>query len=167
MREVLIADALDELVVDEVDEVGGFAGVDVGRCEAKGFGLGARGFAGCDGAGFDHGVEDDVAALHGALRMAVGIQSSGRLNGAGEQGTLCEVELTEVFAEEGLGGLAEAVDGVAAALAEVDLIGVHLEDLFLVEAMLELEGDHDLAEFASDLLFRREEESAGELLGES
>jgi len=31
MREVLVADALDELVVNEVDEVGGFAGVDAGR----------------------------------------------------------------------------------------------------------------------------------------
>ncbi len=40
--EVLVADALDELVVDEVDEVGSFAGVDVGRGEAERFGLGAR-----------------------------------------------------------------------------------------------------------------------------
>ncbi len=54
------------------------------------------------------------------------------------------VELAEVFAEEGLGGFAEAVDGEAAALAEVDLVGVHLEDLLLVEAGFELEGDDDL-----------------------
>ncbi len=86
---------------------------------------------------------------------------------AGEQGALGEVELAERLAEEGLGGFAEAVDGVAAALAEVDLVGVHLEDLLLVEASFELEGDHDLAELALDLLFRREEEAAGELLGES
>ena len=44
VREVLVADALDELVVDEIDEVGGFAGVDVGRREAKRLGLGAAGF---------------------------------------------------------------------------------------------------------------------------
>ena len=41
VREVLIADALDELIVDEVDEVGSFAGVDVGRCEAERLGFGA------------------------------------------------------------------------------------------------------------------------------
>ena len=50
----------------------------------------------------------------------------------------------KIFAEEGLGGLAEAVDRVAAALSEVDLVGVHLEDLLLVEAGFELEGDDDL-----------------------
>ena len=44
VREVLVADALDELIVDEVDEVGSFAGVDVGRGEAEGLGLGAGGF---------------------------------------------------------------------------------------------------------------------------
>ncbi len=41
MREVLIADALHELVVDEVDEVGSLAGVDVGRRETERFGFGA------------------------------------------------------------------------------------------------------------------------------
>ena len=143
--EALVADALDELIVDEIDEVGGFAGVDVGRSEAKGLGLGAAGFGGGDGAGLDHGVEDDVAALHGALGVAVGIEVAGALDHAGEQGALGEIELAEVFAEVGLGGFAEAVDGEAAALAEVDLVGVHLEDLLLVEAGFELEADDDLA----------------------
>ena len=164
--EVLVADAFDELVVDEIDEVGSFAGVDVGWSEAEGFGFGAAGFAGGDGAGFDHGVEDDVAAFHGALGMAVGIEASGRLDGAGEECALGEVELLKVFAEEGLSGLAEAVDGVAAALAEVDLVGVHLEDLLLVEAIFELEGDEDLDELALDAFFGREEEILRELLGE-
>ncbi len=39
---VVVAEALHELVVDEVDEVGSFAGVDVGRGEAERLGLGAR-----------------------------------------------------------------------------------------------------------------------------
>src|SRR4030088_2366221 len=68
--------------------------------------------------------------------------------------------------EEGLGCFAEAVDAVASALAEVDLVGVHLEDLLFVEAGLELEGDEDLAELAHDTLLWCEEEAAGELLGE-
>ena len=94
------------------------------------------------------------------------MRRAGALDHAGEQGGLGEVELAEIFAEEGLGGLAEAVDGVAAALAEVDLVGVHLEDLLLVEAGFELEGDDDLDELARDALLRREEEATGELLGE-
>ena len=39
MREVLIADALDELIVDQVDEIGSFAGIDVRRRETKRFSL--------------------------------------------------------------------------------------------------------------------------------
>ena len=136
MSSVLVADALDDLIVDEVDEVGRFAGVDVGSGEAEGLGLGAGGFGCGDGAGLDHGVEDDVAALHGALWVAVGVEAAGALDHAGEQGAVGEVELLEVLAEEGLGGFAEAVDVVAAAVAEVDLVGVHLEDLLLGEAML-------------------------------
>jgi uncharacterized protein with GYD domain len=75
------------------------------------------------------------------------------------------VELAEVFAEEGLRGLAEAVDGVAAALAEVDLVGVHLEDLLLVEAGFELEGDHDLASLRLMRLARARGRSRGRAAG--
>ena len=56
--------------------------------------------------------------------------------------------LLHVLAEVGLRGLAEAIDGEAAALAEIDLVGVHLEDLLLVEAVFELEGDDDLDDLA-------------------
>ena len=127
--------------MDEVDEPGCVGGVDVEGSEAEGLGLGAAGFPRGDGVGFDHGVEHDVTALGGALRVAVRVEAAGALDHAGEQGALGEIELAEVFAEVGLGGLTEAVDGVGAALAEVDLVGVHLEDLLLVEARFELEGD--------------------------
>ena len=137
VAELLVADALDDLIVDEVDEVGGFAGVDVGRSEADGLGFGALGFGGGDGAGLDHGVEDEVAALDGAVGMAVGVEVAGALDDAGEQWRTRRVSSwREVLAEEGLRGFAEAVDGEGAALAEVDLVGVHLEDLLLVEARL-------------------------------
>ena len=106
------------------------------------------------------GVEHEVAALHGALGVTVGIAVAGALEHAGEEGAFGEVELLEVFAEEGLCGFAEAVDVVAAAVAEVDLVGVHLEDLLLVEARFELEGDHDFGELALEVLVRREEEAA-------
>jgi hypothetical protein len=49
----VVARALDDLLVDEIDEVGGFRGVDVRRCEADGLGFGALGFFGGDGVGDD------------------------------------------------------------------------------------------------------------------
>ena len=70
----------------------------------------------------------------------------------------------ERLAEVGLRGLAEARDSVAAALPHGDLVGVHLEDLLLVEARFELVGDHDFLQLALDLLVGRKEESARELL---
>ena len=139
MRGVGVAEALDDLVVDEIDEVGSFAGVDVGRSEVEGLGLGALGLGCGDGSGFDHGVEDEVAALHGALGVTVGVAVVGVLDEAGEERALGRFELAEVFAEVGLCGFAEAVDLVAAALAEVDLVGVHVEDLLLAEARLRAE----------------------------
>ena len=166
LRVEVVAKALDELLVDEVDEVRGLACVDVGGREAERFGLGAGGLGVGDGAGFDHGIDDDVAAFHGAVGMAVRVEAVGALDGAGEQGALGGVEVAEVLAEEGLGGLAEAVDGEGATLAEVDLVGVHLENLLLGEAIFELEGDHDFAEFARVLFLGREKETACELLGE-
>lgn len=51
------------------------------------------------------------------------------------------------------GGFAEAVDLVAATVAEVHLVGVHLEDLLLVEAGFELEGDEGLDGLAFEALF--------------
>ncbi len=77
-----------------------------------------------------------------------------------------QIELPEGLAEVGFRGLTEAVDGEAAALAEVDLVGVHLEDLLLVEARFELVRDHDFGDFAGVGLLRAEKEAAGKLLGQ-
>ena len=55
-----------------------------------------------------------------------------------------------ILAEVGLRCFAEAVDRKTAALPEGDLVGIHLEDLLLGEAVLELEGDDDLDELALD-----------------
>ena len=74
--------------------------------------------------------------------------------------------MADIFTEVGPGGFAEAVDGEGAVLAEVDLVGVHLEDLLLGEAMFELEGDNDLDELAFELLLRGKKEAARELHGE-
>ena len=141
---LLVGEALRELFVDEVDEVGRVGGVDVLGGEVEGLGLSGAGLGGGEVAGLLHDLEDEVAALGGALGVAVGVEAVGALDEAGEGGELGGVELLQVLAEEALGGLAEAIDGERAALAEVDLVGVHVEDLLLGEAGFELEGDEDL-----------------------
>ena len=152
--------------MDEIDEEGGVGGVDVLGCEVERLVLGGGGFGGGEVAGLLHDLEHEVAALEGALWMAVGVEAVRALNEAGEGGELGGVELLEVFAEEGLGGLAESIHGERSALAEVDLVGVHVEDLLLREAALELEGDEDLGEFALQGAGGREKEAARELHGD-
>src|SRR5450432_2806328 len=98
--------------MDEVNKVGGLAGVDGGvGSEMKRRGFGAFGEIFGDGAGLNHGIEDEVAPIDGALRMAEGVEVVGVLNDAGEHGRLREIELVNVFAEVGLGGFSESVDG--------------------------------------------------------
>src|SRR5271157_1592114 len=82
--------------------------------------------------------------------MVKGIEIAGPLDDAGQESALGQIELAYVLAKVDLGCLAETVDGEAAALAHRDLVGVHLEDLLLVEAMFELEGNDDLGDFVSN-----------------
>src|SRR5207249_246863 len=60
----------------------------------------------------------------------------------------------------------DSVDLIAAAVAEVHLVGVHLEDLLLVEAGFELERDEDLDHLPLEALLRREKEILRQLLRE-
>jgi hypothetical protein len=115
--EVALAELLHQLIVHQVDEVGRFAGVHAGRGQMQRLGLGALGLVLGDGAGLDHRIEHQVAALDGAVGMAEGIEVVGPLNDAGQQRALGQVELAHILAEVGLRGLAESVDGEAAALA--------------------------------------------------
>ena len=96
----------------------------------------------------------------------VGVQRARLLDHPGQQRAFCEVELADVLAEVGLGGLAEAVDAERSLLAKRDLVGIHREDLLLGVAVLKLEGDGDLDELALEALLRRKEEAARELHGE-
>ena len=66
--------------------------------------------------------------------------------------------LAEVVAAGGL-------DAVVA-VAEVDLVGVHRQDLVLRVAPLDLEGDEGLVDLARERLAGREEDRARELLGQ-
>ena len=97
--------------------------------------------------------------------MPEGIEVIGSLKDAGQEGALGQIELVYVLAEVCLRGLAESVNGEAAALAQVHLVGVHLKDLLFREAVFELKGDDDLDDLALEALLRREKEVFRQLHG--
>ena len=69
-----------------------------------------------------------------AVGMAVRIENAGPLDQAGQLRRFRQRDLAEILAEVDLGGLAETADVERAAPAEVDLVGVVLENLLLREA---------------------------------
>ncbi len=98
--------------------------------------------------------------------MMEGIEVAGPLDDAGQECALGQVELAHVLAEVDLRCLAEAVDGEAAALAQRNLVGVHLEDLLLVEAVFELEGNDDLRDLVPNGACVGDDEQLGQLHGQ-
>src|SRR5258705_700308 len=84
-----------------------------------------------------------------------------RLWQTGEHRDLRHAQLIELFAEIDLGRRTEAVS----ALAEVNLIDVELQDLVLCQAVLDLERQQRLAEFATEGFFSAQEEIACHLHG--
>src|SRR5262249_34019760 len=63
-------------------------------------------------------------------------------------------------------GFRKTTDAEAAAIAEVDLVGVQLENLLLVETLFEFERDHRFGEFATPGSFVRKEKSTSDLHGD-
>ena len=79
--------------MDQVDEVGCFAGVYAGCGEMERLGFGALGLLLGDCAGLNHRIEHQVAALDGAVGMVEWIEVAGTLNDAGEHRALGQIEL--------------------------------------------------------------------------
>ncbi len=161
-----LAQSLCQLFADQVDEVRRLARVHGSRNDVERRGLGLFGFIFGDRARLDHRIEHEIAARGGPLRVPIGIQAAGALDQPGEQGALGQGKLADILPEISLRGLSKAVDREAAALPERHLVGVHLEDFLLREAMLKLEGDDDLEELALEPLFRGQEEAARQLHGQ-
>ncbi len=109
-----------------------------------------------------HTGEHGGPAPLGRLRVVEGRVGRGCLRQAGQERALGQAQLRDRLAEEGAGGRLHA----KGAVAEVDLVQVHLEDAVLRVAPLELEGEHRLLELALEALVRGEEEDLGELLGD-
>ena len=116
----------------------------------------------------EHLRKHAVASLRASLRVTVG---GGiiiwRANDAGEVGTLGKAELTKVLAEiRPDAGLRESPDAEAAAVAEIDFVGIQLENLRLGEALLELNRHHGFGNFSPEGALIAQEKRARDLHGD-
>ncbi len=109
-----------------------------------------------------HAGEHGGAPALGRFRVLERRVGRGRLGQPGEQGGLGEAQPGDRLAEEGARGRLHS----EGAVAEVDLVQVHLEDAVLRVAPLELQREYRLLELALEALVRGEEEHLGELLGD-
>ena len=78
-----------------------------------------------------HQAQHHVAPLPQAVGMVERVVQSGPLDHAGELGGLGQSDLAEILPQVGLGRFAEAMDAERAAPAEVDIVGVILENRVL------------------------------------
>ena len=113
-----------------------------------------------------HRTQDDVAAILRALGRREGRPGVGRLDHAGDRGGLAQRQVADVLAEEQPRRLGDPVHRKRSALAEIDLVQVHLEDLVLRRLALENDRHVLLGELALERLLGREEEVLDELLRE-
>src|SRR5579872_913207 len=120
------------------------------------------GLRGGDLAIFEHGVDDKIAALHGAVGMVDGRINRGSFGQSREQGGFVEREVPGRLAEVILRGSFKSVNAVA----EKNLIRVKREDLRLSKAALDLDGEHGLLNFALPPAIGREKKIARELHSE-
>ncbi len=152
-----------ELGVDHLARgLGGMLGVHAGLGRAAQLQhLGACGgmLLGADEADVEHAVEHMALARRGTLQVVERVERRGRLRQAGEHRGLGQREGGHRLAEVGARRGGEAVRAVA----EEDLVHVHLEDLVLREVGLDLEREQDLVDLARDRLLGRQVEVARDL----
>ena len=162
--ELLLGIFVEEVVFDHVDEIGSFAAGDRGADDFQRGALGVLDVGFGDVLVIEHLRQDAVARLIAALGMAVGGGVIvGSADDAGEVGVFGERKLAQIFAEVGDAGFGKAANAEAAAIAEVNLVGVELKNLLFVEALLELHRDHQLGEFAAPGALVGEEKRARDL----
>ena len=121
-----------------------------------------------DQAAFVHLAEHEIAALGGALRIAPRVVPGRPLDQADHQRDLLGGQVAQVAAEPELGGRGHAADRLRAALAQVDLVEIGLEDGALVVARFQQQRKQDFLELAGVGLFLADPEQAAarQLLGQ-
>ncbi len=159
---------VDQLFLDEVEEVLlGTGRVTVAAIEAEVLLLQLLGLVERDVALIGQCVEDLVAPLGRALRIAEGVVVGGRLRQPGEQRRLLDVEILHGLVEEDLRGGLDADRGAAVVGAVGSGVEVAVEDLVLRVLVLVLLRHRRLLDLARDrVLGVLDVEVADELLGD-
>ena len=134
----------------------------VGHFEADGLIAGRRRLLRRDLAVFEHRIDHQVAALQGAVRMRDGRIVGRRFGQAGEQRGFVEGQSFRRLAEVKLGSGLESVDAVA----EINLVGVEGENLWLGETPLDLHRQQRFLNLAMKGAVRRKKKIARQLHGQ-
>ena len=98
--------------------------------------------------------------------MIIGIVGRRRLDHARQLRRFRQRDLAQVFAQVRLRRFAEPVDAEGPARAQINLVGVILENLFLGKPLLDLEGDDHFRQLARPALALVEPEIARQLHAE-
>jgi hypothetical protein len=163
-----------EALTDEIDEVGRL------EIERAGGHLhrivdGPVGGVGGDVTGVGHCPQHYVAAILGPVDVGEGRVIARRLDHPGDERAFAQAEVAEVLGVEDAGRLGHAVQRERAAMPEINLVEIQLENFFLRglhfqhhghELLEQLAANRALAGLRLEGHFIGEEEVAGELLGD-
>ena len=127
------------------------------RLGARGVGLGPA-----DHAVLAHPLEDVRLPFAGAMPVLVGVEVRRRLGEPGQHRRLGDGQMLHVLAEVDLGGRLHPVGAVP----EVDVVQVDVEDSLFRKLALDADAENELLGLANERSFRRQEEHAGDLLGD-
>ncbi len=117
-----------------------------------------------DVAVLDHLRQHAVARFFGAVHVALGGGIAiGCANDAGEESGFAEGELAHVLAEIGLGGFAKSADGKTAAIAQINFVGIQLENLLLGKALVDFDRHQNFFYLAAPFALGGEEKAARHL----
>ena len=86
-----------------------------------------------------------------------------RANNSREVGAFRQPQLSQILSEVGHAGFRESANAKAPAVAQVHFVGVQLENLLLVEALLELDRNHGFGELPPPVAIGRQKERARHL----
>ncbi len=131
------------MVFHHVHEVRRFSASDGGADDLERSALGILHILFGDELIFEHLPKDAVARLHATLGMPVRRRIViRRANQAGQERAFGKRELPQIFSKIGDAGLGKSANPKAAAIAEVNFVGIQLENLLLGKTLLELERNH-------------------------
>src|SRR5581483_3699067 len=106
------------------------------------------------------------SAAQRPIGVAERVPRPGALNQARQQSRVRQGYLAEILSEIHLRALAESVNAEAALIAEINRVGVILENLLLGQLLLELHRDQSFRDFSAPAALRAQPQRARQLLAD-